>query len=497
MPLMTPEQYKASLRDGRTVYYRGARVDDVTAHPLIGIAVEHAAIDYRMAHDGPDRALAVVEGPEGPYSRYYHLPRSADDLLKRSALIERATTLGGTLVVLVKEIGSDALFALRLIAGRLDRTRGTSYLPRVERFHAHCRDHDLAVAVAQTDVKGDRSKGPTQQVHPDYYVHVVAQDDRGITLRGAKVHTSIAPNAHEIIVLPTREMGPGDEAYAVACAVPANAPGLTMIAAGYGERTGPAFERPVSAAHKMIETLTVFDDVKVPWERVFLNGEVEMAGALAKTFVEFHRFTAVSYKLPLVDLFVGASHLMAQYNGILRANHVRDKLARLIAYAQICRGMTREAARECRIIDAVAVPNAELINIAKLYFATNYHQAVAWVQDIAGGLLVTGPSAEDLEHPTLGPVIDRYLGAAPGVPASARLRLINLIADITTTDFGGYQAVLAVHAEGSIEAEKLTLWREHDIEPRVQYAKWLAGIDGAPPSSRPVQSARADELTAR
>ena len=475
MPLMTAEEYVQSLRDGRTVWYRGKQVDDVTTHPVIGLAVQHAAIDYRMAEDAAERELAVVDGPDGPYSRYYEIPRTPDDLLRRSALIERATALGGTLVVLIKEIGTDALFALRLIASHMDRTLGTAYLPRVEAFHAHCRDRDLAVAVAQTDVKGNRAAGPAAQAHPDYYVRVVAEDAGGITLRGAKVHTSVSTNAHEIVVLPTRNLARGEEAYAVACAVPANAPGLTMLASGYG-RPGIAFEQPLSARHKMMETLTVFDDVKVPWNRVFLNGEVALAGPLAKTFVEFHRFTAVSYKLPLVDLFVGASHLMAEYNGVLKAGHVRDKLARLISYAQICRGMTREAAREARTIDGVAVPNAELINIAKLYFATNYHEALAWVQDIAGGLLVTGPSAEDMDDATLRPLIDRYLGAA-NPNAEERLRLMNLIADLTASDFAGYQSTLAIHAEGSIEAEKMTIWRQHEMAPDVAYAKRLAGID--------------------
>ncbi|MYD88054.1 MAG: hypothetical protein F4Y14_18915, partial [Acidobacteria bacterium] len=253
MPLLTAEDYKNSLRDGRTVYYRGRRVEDVTTHPVIGRAGDHAAIDYRMAHDASDRPLAVVDGPNGPCSRYYAIPRTPEDLLQRSALIERSTALGGTLVILIKEIGTDALLALRLIAGHLDRTKKTSYLKRVEAFHAHCRDRDLAVAVAQTDVKGDRSKGPTGQDHPDYYVRVVAQDADGVTLRGAKVHTSVSTNAHEIIVLPTRNLSSGEEAYAVACAVPANAPGLTMLASGYG-RSGHAFEHPISAKHKMMET---------------------------------------------------------------------------------------------------------------------------------------------------------------------------------------------------------------------------------------------------
>jgi 4-hydroxybutyryl-CoA dehydratase/vinylacetyl-CoA-Delta-isomerase len=475
MPLMSPDEYKASLRDGRRVFYRGEAVEDVAAHPVIGVAVDHAAIDYEMAHGGEDRELAVVEGPDGPYSRYYHIPENADDLLKRSTLIERATALGGTLVVLIKEIGTDALFALHLVAEHMDREMGTGYLPRVKKFYEHCRDNDLAIAVAQTDVKGDRSKGPADQNHPDYYVRVVSEDAEGITLRGAKVHTSVATNAHEIIVLPTRAMGEGDGAYAVACAVPANAPGLTMIAAGYG-RGGNEFEHPIASKHKMMETLTIFEDVKVPWERVFLNGETAMAGALAKTFVEYHRFTAISYKLPLVDLFVGASYLIAEYNGVLRAGHVRDKLARLISYAQILRGMTHEAARECHIVDGVAVPDVETVNIAKLHFAAGYHQALAWVQDIAGGLLVTGPTEEDMNDPRLGELVEKYLGGAGGVSAGDRLRLMNLIAELTATDFGGYQAVLAIHAEGSIEAEKMTIWREHKVAPSVEYAKWLANI---------------------
>ena len=108
MGLRTAEQYKSSLRDGRAVFFRGERVADVTAHPVIGIAVEHAALDYRMAHDPKYRELAVVKEGADEYSRYYHVPQNGDDLLKRSRLIAAATREGATLVVLIKEIGTDA-----------------------------------------------------------------------------------------------------------------------------------------------------------------------------------------------------------------------------------------------------------------------------------------------------------------------------------------------------------------------------------------------------
>jgi hypothetical protein len=126
MGLRTAEQYKSSLRDGRAVFFRGERVADVTAHPVIGIAVEHAALDYRMAHDPKYRELAVVKEGADEYSRYYHVPQNGDDLLKRSALIAAATREGATLVVLIKEIGTDALLALHIIGARLPASPSTA-----------------------------------------------------------------------------------------------------------------------------------------------------------------------------------------------------------------------------------------------------------------------------------------------------------------------------------------------------------------------------------
>ena len=485
MSLRTPQQYLDSLRDGRRVFYRGRRVEDVTAHPVIGVAARHAAIDYEMAEQEAYRELAVAGGR----SRYYVPPQGAEDLLARSRLIEEATRLGGTLVVLIKEIGTDALFGLSIVCAEMDRRLGTDYLARVRAFHERCAEGDLALAVAQTDVKGDRALGPAEQGaqgHPDAYLRIVERRPDGIVVRGCKAHTSVSTNANEIIVLPTRAMGEADADYAVAFAVPADAPGLTMIASPHGGSVAEknAFEHPISARHKMMETLTVFEDVFVPQERVFLAGEWQFAGPLALTFVEFHRFTAVSYKLPLVDALVGTALLLAEYNGVARAGHVRDKLAWLIAYAEGLRALTETAARRCRVHPpGIAAPDPLTVNTAKLHFATNYHQAVARLQDIAGGLLVTYPAEEDLRSPELGPLLRRYLGGKLGVDVEARLRALNLAADLTASDFGGYQEVLAVHAEGSIEAEKLTILRNYDARRGMAYARRLAGID--PPEGPP------------
>jgi aromatic ring hydroxylase len=480
MALRTPQEYKASLQDNRVIYYKGEQVKDVTTHPVLQVAVQHACIDYQMAEDPRYHDLAVVHDRDTgmAISRYYHLPRNSNDLLQRSQLIETATRLGRTLVVLIKEIGSDALFALHMVARHMDDHLHTAYLPRVKQFYRHCAENDLAVAVAQTDVKGDRSLGPSAQAHPDYYVRIVEERPDGIVVRGAKIHTSVLTNANEVIVLPTRNMAEADKDYAVAFALPVNTPGLKMICSPYGSPRESTFDHPISGQHKMTETLTVFDDVFVPRERVFLQKEWQYAGGLAKTFVEFHRFTAISYKLPLTDALAGAAQLIAEYNGLTRAGHVREKLTRLIAYTETLRALTKQAALDCRIAEEqIAVPSPLLVNIAKLHFAENYHRMVACLQDISGGILVTAPGEEALHNPATRPYIEKYLGGAGDVPAATRLRVLSMISDLTASDFGGYQEVLAIHAEGSIEAEKMTIHREYDFRRSLELAKYMAGLD--------------------
>ncbi|MGH9902202.1 MAG: 4-hydroxyphenylacetate 3-hydroxylase C-terminal domain-containing protein, partial [Pyrinomonadaceae bacterium] len=171
------------------------------------------------------------------------------------------------------------------------------------------------------------------------------------------------------------------------------------------------------------------------------------------------------------------AELIADYNGTERASHIRDKITWLVSYAETLRALVKMAAVECKVADlGIAVPNTLTVNMAKWHFAKNYHQAVAHVQDIAGGLLVTAPGGDDLLSAEVGAYVRRYMGGRRGIDGEKRLRAMNLIKELTTTDFGGYQAVLAVHAEGSIEAEKMATLREHEASRFKAYAKEMAGI---------------------
>jgi aromatic ring hydroxylase len=470
--LRTAEQYLAGLRDGREVYYRGVRVPDVTTHESLGMAARHAAIDFRLAEDPHHRDLALASGESEPYSFYFHLPRTPDDLRRRSLLIEAATAEAGTLVVLIKEIGSDAIFALTRVLSRSPEDR--DLMQRVRSFHERCRNEDLALAVAQTDAKGQRRLGPSQQVDPDLYLRVVDRDKNGIVVRGAKLHTSCAPYVDWLIVLPGRSMGPGDEQWSLSFAVPVESKGLKLYASDFLHGEAQPFTLPISSRHRMVETLTVFDDVFVPWDQVFFSDRPDLASQAALGFVEYHRFTAVSYKLPLLDALVGSAIAAARANGIEGASHVRDKLTWLIGYAESVRALIELAAIRCRHEGQIAYPDVLTTNLAKWVFARDIHQAFEKLQDIAGGLLVTGPSDADWASPAVRPMLDKYLAAA--WPAGRRMAVLNLISELTSRTYGGYQAALAVHAEGSLEAEKLAIYRAYDPAPAIEYALQLAGV---------------------
>ncbi len=451
MTLRTSADYRAGLRDERRVFYQGKRVDNVASFGEFDCAITHSGLAFDIAAELPE--LAVVDDGDGPYTAFYRVPRTGEDIANRGKLIEAVSRMGAGTIVL-KEVGSDALFGLlRALTGE--------GLENAREFYRYCCENDVALAVAQTDVKGDRSLAPHQQADPDLYLRIVGEDADSITVRGAKVHTSFSANADEIIVLPTRAMGPADADWAVSFAVPVDTEGLSLYVSPYLHGEPDPFEHPVSSKHKLLESLTVFDDVRVPKSRVFLNRQPELAGPLALAFVDYHRFTAVNYKLPILDLLVGAALEMADANGIGRTGHVKTKLTELITYAETVRGFAELAAlRSVSGGNDVQLPDPLAVNMAKYHFAHGFHAATATLIDLAGGLIVTGPGGADWADPGTRAVLEKYFAAA--APAEQRLRLINLIGDITTGQWGGYQSVLATHAEGSLEAEKMMIARAFD-----------------------------------
>jgi 4-hydroxybutyryl-CoA dehydratase/vinylacetyl-CoA-Delta-isomerase len=480
MGLRTADEYKEGLRDNRDVWILGERVEDVTTHPMLRVGIETAAIDYEMAERDDCRDLAVVEHAQtGEYiSRHYYLPHSSEDLLKRHDLIVTGTRLGDGMIPFTKDVAGDCLNAIWVTTQLMGKDE---YLKRITDYYEHVRKRDLSIACGMSDVKGDRSLHPSskEQAHPDFYVRVVDRNSDGITVRGAKVHITASAYSDDILVLPCRAMREEDRDYALCFSVPANANGLKHICHPIRYQYSPQ-EFPVDLAVRMhTEALLVFDDVFIPWEKVFLCGEWQFAGNIAYSFSFFHRHTASCYRIAMTELQIGMAQAIAEYNGLEGASHVREKITDMIIYLEMLKSLARASCSEPIEHGGIAVPNPIISNISKYHFAENYHTFVKSIQDICGGILVTSPTYRDYQNPELRDYIDKYLGGRKGIPTEHRLRMLQLIRTWIASDTGGGIEVTALHAEGSLQAQRMIIYGEYAerLQEYKENAKRLAGIE--------------------
>jgi len=476
MGIRTVEEYKKSLRDGRRVYIRGEKVEDITKHPILGITCNTIAIGYELSasKDPAVRDLFVAPHPETgePISRYFITPHNREDLANRTKMIQRSIELMGGLPF-GKDIGTDCLNAAFVVGGRMGKKE---YQQNALNFLEHLRKNDLHTCGAVTCVKGDRSKEPSKQKHPDYYLHVVDKNKDGIIVKGAKIHITSAPAANEIIVVPTRQMREDEVDYAVSFAIPANTKGITFICRGgrgaWSEHEFHA-DRPV---RELTEAMIVFDNVFVPWERVFLCGEWQYSMLLAYTFATFHRFTAISYKVPAVEVMAGCAVAMAKYNGLDKVGHIRDKLADIAAYVETLRALTNAAAQDPVMYGDIAVPNPLIANMAKLHFASKYHVFIQLIQDIGGGLVATAPDKKDWENPDIHDYLEHYLGGSEKYSTLDRLKMIHETMRHVCSHESAFHEVTTVHAEGSMAAQKMMILAESPLKRYEEMAKRAAGI---------------------
>ncbi|MCX5822893.1 MAG: 4-hydroxybutyryl-CoA dehydratase, partial [Deltaproteobacteria bacterium] len=401
MGIRTAEEYKESLRDGRRVYIRGEKVEDITKHPILGVTCDTIAAGYELtaSKDPAVRDIFVAPHPETgePINRYFITPRNKEDLANRTRMIQRSIEMIGGLPF-GKDIGTDCLNAAFVMAGQMGKPE---YQKNALNFLEHLRKNDLHTCGAVTCVKGDRSKEPSKQKHPDYYLHVVDKNKDGIIVKGAKIHITSAATANEIIVVPTRQMREDESDYAVSFAIPANTKGITFICRG---GRGAWSDHEFHADHpvrELTEAMIVFDNVFVPWERVFMCGEWQFSMLMAYTFATFHRFTAISYKVPAVEVMAGCAVAMAKYNGLYNVGHIKDKLADIAAYVETLRALANAAAQDPVMYGNIAVPNPLIANMAKLHFASKYHAFIELIQDIGGGILATAPDKKDWENPDI------------------------------------------------------------------------------------------------
>ncbi|MBO6940444.1 MAG: 4-hydroxybutyryl-CoA dehydratase [Deltaproteobacteria bacterium] len=472
------EDYIQSLRGrGLRVFYKGERIEEPVDHPVIQPSIAAVAMTYDLALADPELATAHSSISDTRVNRFLHVTESADDVVQQNQMQRRLGQLTGT--CFQRCVGMDAFNALFSVTHDIDATlQGPRYH---ERLRAFLRDRQLAnhvVGGAMTDPKGDRSKGPREQEDPDLFVRVVERRDGGVVIRGAKAHQTGCLNSHWLIVMPTMRLREGDEDYAISCAVPVDAKGLTYIV-GRQSCDSRALEGvdQGNAGFAGQEAMIVFEDVFVPDSHVFMDGETDWAADLVERFTTYHRRSYVC-KTGLGDVLIGAAAQIAEDNGVPKASHIKDKLVEMAHLNETIYGTGIAAShRSTQRAAGNWEPDPMLANVCKHNVTRFPYEMGRLAQDLAGGLVATCPSEKDLDHPEVGPLVDKFLKAKPGVPTKRRLRVLRLIENMTMGRNAVGYLTESLHGAGSPQAQRIQIARMMDLEGKKKLARTLAGVD--------------------
>ena len=481
MSLMTGEQYIESIRAMKmNVYMFGKKVECPVDDPILRPSLNSVRMTYDLAQlpEYEDLMTAVSPYTGKRVNRFTHIHQSAADLVKK---VKMQRLLGQkTAACFQRCVGMDAFNAVFSTTYETDKKYGTNYHENFKKFMMYVQDNDLTVDGAMTDPKGDRSKAPHQQADPDLFLHVVERRADGIVVRGAKAHQTGVLNSHEVIVMPTQSMKPEDKDYAVSFAVPMDTPGITMIIGRQSCDTRKLENTEMDVGNSEfggVEALTIFDNVFVPNDRIFLNGEAEFAGMMVERFAGYHRQSYGGCKVGVGDVLIGAAAVAADYTGAAKASHVKDKLIEmthlnetLYACGIACSAEGHPTESGNYIIDLL------LANVCKQNVTRFPYEIVRLAEDIAGGLMVTAPSEADFRSPELGPVIDKYLRGVDSVSTENRLRILRLIENLALgTAAVGYRTE-SMHGAGSPQAQRIMIARQGNLEHKKALAKALAHI---------------------
>ncbi|TWI58961.1 4-hydroxyphenylacetate 3-hydroxylase family protein [Halalkalibacter nanhaiisediminis] len=482
MKLMTGNEYVESLREyNPDIQVKGKKVTSVADEPLFKPGINAIAVTYELAHQKKHQDIMLATLADGTrVNRLNALDYSADDLLKKlemTRLICKWTGCGQRYLM------HDALSALAEITAMMDAEKKTDYHAVFNDYLTHVQRFDLTCGTAVTDAKGDRSKRPHEQADRDLYVRVTEKNEKGIIVSGAKANITGAPYVHEFIVLPTRAMKKEDVDYAVSFAVPVDAPGLKMIAKPAG-RPGDS-EAPFSSNFGQSTALVIFNNVFIPWDKVFLCGEWEYTGKLAEAFANHHRHSCIGARAGLGDMIIGASALMSEYNGLppVEVPHIRRNMGELIRITEgfYATGVAASVYGRKTVAGNV-VPDSVQSNIGKLMLAEQVYDIFRIAHEISGGIVVTAPTPEDISVEESGELIERYLVGKHGTTANERINMARLLEDLTASKEGGFYSVISLHGGGSPEAMRMSAVRNYDLESQkvhiLEKLKCFAKVEG-------------------
>jgi 4-hydroxybutyryl-CoA dehydratase/vinylacetyl-CoA-Delta-isomerase len=468
--LMTPAQYEDSLKElNLKVFMNGKKVDDILENKNIRTVVEANKASYAWALDPSYEHIMSCHSPliDDVVNRYTHVSASIDDLVKKAEAGTFTAEMLGTCIY--RCVGYDAFHSLASTCWEMDRDLGTEYHPRFMEYLKMVQSRDLSVAGALTEPRGKRSQKTLDWPNPYLSLKLVDQNKDGIVVRGAKISISGAFASHELVVLPQAAHFEGEEDYAIAFATPTDAEGITCVCqySPYSAERDMANDleelgNPVFGQRET--SMVVFDNVFVPWERVFHCGEYPYSIRFVTRFAKTHRMTCGgTCKVGFMNQIIGASRLIQEYKGLENATHINDQLMEMV--------VLRETGRACGLAAAnkgaedppgsgVFLPDELMGNVSKLNICDAFWKVMALAGDIGGGLVVTMPSMKELKNPEVRDYVEEFYSFGSDEPTENIMKVHKLLQHWTA----GQHGVATWHGAGPVMAQHIMLQRVIDYE---------------------------------
>ena len=481
MAIKTGDQYLKSLKPLKIeAHVLGKKNNKLEEHGLIGPSRQAVAFTYDAAHSPESREMlrAVSHLCNDEVNRFTHLHQSAEDLVNKIKMQRYCGAMTGC--CFQRCVGLDAANAIYSTTFDCDQKHKTHFHDRFRNYWTWIQKEDLVVDGAMTDPKGDRSRRPKDQLDPDLFLRVKERKLGGVVISGAKLHQTGMLNSHEILIMPTLSMRPGEESWAICCAVPIDAPGVRYIYGRQASDTRKIEKDKLDVGNPIFggqEVMTVFEDVFVPDERIFLDGQVDFTGTLVERFASYHRQSYGGCKVGVGDVLIGATELIARMNGVEKATHVREKIVEMIHLNETlhccglaCSSQGRSTSAGNYQVDLL------LTNVCKLNVTRFPYEIARLATDIAGGLLGTMPSAADLSDPEVGPYIEKYLAANPDYQEVDRMKVLRLIENLTIGAGAVGYLVESMHGAGPPAAQRIMIGRQAGLDDKTQQVMRLLQI---------------------
>ncbi len=448
MGARTGQEYLERLRSQRPeVYIQGERIEDVTTHPATRQGARSMAHLYDMQHDPALKAEMTYPSPTSgePVGMSFLTPRTKEDLAKRHRMMRHWAEWHHGYMGRTPDYLNSSLMAM---AAAADFFAGNDprFGENIRRYYEYVRENDLCLTHTLINPQANRGAGVAQQPDPYLPAGVLAETDSGIVIRGCRLLATLAPLSDELMVFPStvlRSGGEGADKYAFAFAIPCATPGLKFICRESFDLGRSHFDHPLGSRFEEMDAVVVFDDVHVPWERVFLYRDVERCNAAyGATNAVVHMAHQVLIKnVAKAEFLLGLVCLMIDTIAIEQFQHVQEKAAEIITYLETMRACLRAAEADATLDQwGVMTPARPPVDVARNMFPKMYPRMVEIVQQLGASGLMAAPTEADFQNPAISAEVHKFFQAARA-NSLERVKLFRLAWDVACSSFGARQVL--------------------------------------------------------